>query len=276
MTELTAIGRDVFAVCREEHVSVAAASLAYYAFNAVLPLLVLLFVGSSIAGELTTLLSVVETAIGADTAPIESFVEDQTDETDRSRAALIALGILLWSAFRTFRAVDGVFAAIYGTRKNPAPIGAVVEIVFALGAIVLALTGVALVLSVLVGVGVVFSLLAGPGWSLLALVLTFLGLLAVFLPVYYFLPDPSVTVTEALPGAAFAAATWALAGAGFRLYATAAESVQLYGAIGGILLFLSWLYAGGLALLIGVALNAVLADRVDPDREWLPAWAAES
>ncbi|PSQ12811.1 YihY/virulence factor BrkB family protein, partial [Halobacteriales archaeon QS_7_69_60] len=32
----------------------------------------------------------------------------------------------------------------------------------------------------------------------------------------------------------------------------------------------TWLYVGAAAMLLGAAYNAVLADRVDPDDEWVP------
>ena len=87
---------------------------------------------------------------------------------------------------------------------------------------------------------------------------------------YYVLPEvDGVSVREILPGALFAAVTWTVASVIVRLYATASSSVALYGAVGGPLLVMTWLYVGGLALLVGAALNASLAGRVAPDAEWL-------
>jgi membrane protein len=54
------------------------------------------------------------------------------------------------------------------------------------------------------------------------------------------------------------------------VYAGVSRSVDLYGVVGGLLLLLTWLYVGGLALLLGVVVNAVLAGRVDPDTVWRP------
>ena len=55
----------------------------------------------------------------------------------------------------------------------------------------------------------------------------------------------------------------------FRLYVTLSSSVRLYG-VAGVLLVLSWLYVGDLALLLGAATNAVLGGYVDLDADWLP------
>lgn len=37
-----------------------------------------------------------------------------------------------------------------------------------------------------------------------------------------------------------------------------------------MILLLTWLYVGSFALLVGVVLNAVVAGRVEAEREWLP------
>ena len=79
-----------------------------------------------------------------------------------------------------------------------------------------------------------------------------------------------MTVGDALPGAAFSAVVWTLSALLFRVYAATSDSVELYGVVGAILLVLTWFYLGGLTLLFGAILNAVLAGRVDADEGWLP------
>jgi membrane protein len=95
-------------------------------------------------------------------------------------------------------------------------------------------------------------------------------LVAVFLPTFYLLPEVEVSIPDALPGTLFAATVWTVSAMFFRLYATLSSSVRLYGVAGGVLLVLSWLYVGDLALLLGAATNAVLGGHVDPDADWLP------
>lgn len=80
---------------------------------------------------------------------------------------------------------------------------------------------------------------------------------------YYRFPGRAITLREAFPGAAFVAVSWTVCAITFRLYVTSAEGVRLYGVIGGLLLLLTWLYIGGLTLLVGAILNAVLGDRVE-------------
>ena len=89
----------------------------------------------------------------------------------------------------------------------------------------------------------------------------FVVLPVVLLPLYYVFPSRPVTVTEALPGAVFAGGGWTILGTAFGVYASVAGSYELYGVLGGVLLLLVWFYFAGLVLLVGAALNVVIADR---------------
>ncbi|AFH21847.1 hypothetical protein OSG_eHP10_00185, partial [environmental Halophage eHP-10] len=97
-----------------------------------------------------------------------------------------------------------------------------------------------------------------------------LFLAAVFLPMYYLLPQPSIGVREALPGAAFAAVCWTLLQARFQVYAAGAAQYQVYGVIGGILLLVTWLYLAAVVVVFGGVVNVVLAHRGDGGES--PAW----
>jgi uncharacterized BrkB/YihY/UPF0761 family membrane protein len=111
--------------------------------------------------------------------------------------------------------------------------------------------------------GAVVGLARGPLLGLLGSLAVGIVLLAVFFPLYYVFPDCQVTVRRALPGTVLAAAGWTGLGTVFGLYAERAASFQLYGVLGGVVLVLTWLYFGGLVVLFGAALNAVLAGRTD-------------
>jgi len=82
-----------------------------------------------------------------------------------------------------------------------------------------------------------------------------------FLPVFYVFPDANVTVREVLSGVVLTALGWAALQGGFQLYASQAAQYQVYGVLGAVLLVLTWLYVAALVLLVGAALNVVLADR---------------
>ena len=59
---------------------------------------------------------------------------------------------------------------------------------------------------------------------------------------------------------------WTLLETGFRSYAVIASQFDVYGVLGVVLLLVTWYYVGSMALLVGAALNAVLAGRGAPDR----------
>jgi hypothetical protein len=77
---------------------------------------------------------------------------------------------------------------------------------------------------------------------------------------YYVFPDSEVTVREAVPGTLVAAAGWTVLALLFGVYTTYAGGFQLYGVLGGMLLLLLWFYFGAAVLLVGVAVNVVLAN----------------
>ncbi|MFC5971828.1 YihY/virulence factor BrkB family protein [Halomarina salina] len=257
--------RTVFAVAREQQVSVTAASLGYHAFNTLIPLGLFALLGLSAVGQLGAVTSSLSSAVGLPTGQLESMLSSTTDgASGRIRAAVLAFLILAWSTTRTFHTTNAAFEEVYGTRKQGS-LFRQVEVI----AIATVTTPLAFALAI--GLGVVLSLVVkGVLLAILAPAVLFVALAAGFFPMYYVFPGIEITPREAVPGAVFAAGLWTVSAVFFRIYAGFSQSVQLYGVVGGLLLLLTWLYVGGLALLLGVVVNAVLAERVDPDSVWRP------
>lgn len=259
------------AVGREQQITVTAAGLGYYAFNSLIPLLLLLAIGVSITYDPETTASAIESATGLHAAEIEPVIEEITDDGGgRTRAGLIAAGIFTYSTATMFQAVNMAFSEIYGTRKQRSGLRKVTDslLIFVIVLVSLALLG---------GVGIALSLVVDSvAVSVLSVPLLLGAFFLAFLPMYYRFPAESVTLGEAMPGAAFSAVAWTLSALFFRVYAATSDSVALYGVAGAVLLVLTWLYLGGLILLFGAILNAVLAGRVDADDGWLPTEEAET
>lgn len=258
--------RTVVAVTRERQVTVTAASVAYYSFNSLIPFSLFLLAGLSYFGHLEMVAETIGRVAGMAPEGVRRFVKQASgNATTRRRAVAIAVVVFVWSGLRLFRAVDGAFSRIYGTRKR-------VSVIERLVNAILAFLTVAVAIALLGIVGVTLTVIAGKQLSLLlGPVLLFLSFLGLFLPMYYLFPEPAVTLREVLPGALTAAVAWTLASVGFRFYAETTGSILLYGAAGAVLLILTWLYVGGLVLLVGAVLNAVLAGRVDADSDWVPS-----
>ena len=252
------------AVGREEQLGASAASLAFYAFNALLPLLLLVAAVLATVGTPEFLPAVLERAAGVDPRRVRSLLRRHGSEAPgRGRAVTLALLITAWSGLQTFRAVDGQFAALYGERKERSLVQQLRDSALVLATVSVGLGGLG-------GGGVALAVVVSDGhWLVLGPVLLFVGLVALFVPMYFLLAVDS-TLRQVLPGAAFAAGVWTASVLGFRLYFVTAESVELYGVAGALLLVLAWLYVAALALLLGVVLNALLAGRVEPDDDWLP------
>jgi membrane protein len=88
----------------------------------------------------------------------------------------------------------------------------------------------------------------------------FVSLLVALLPLYALLPPGRLRVREVLPGALVAATGWVLLRFGFELYAVYAAEYQVYGVLGALLLFITWLYIGALTVLIGAVVNVVVRE----------------
>ena len=249
--------RSLVGVVRDEQLTFLAAAIAYYAFVSLVPLsLLTLAVASAVAGE--TIAAEVLALVGEFLTPEAATLLEGALVADAGRegATIVGLLVLLWSSLRLFRGLDVAFARVYGHETPVGLLSQVRDALLVLGAIGFGL-GVTVVLGTVVPVSDL-PLASYVGPLSLVVVLSF-----VFLPVYYVFPESGVDVREAVPGAVFAGGGWTLLQLGFSVYAARAASFQLYGIISAVLVVLTWFYFGGLLVLLGAALNAVLAGRKD-------------
>lgn len=259
---LVQTGRDVVAVAKRAQISMLAAGLAYFGFTSLLPLALLLVVlFSAVADDamVVRLVEVTASVLGDDLG--RRVAQAVLAEERRVSSSIIGVGIFAWSAQRLFRGTDRAFAAVYGSHEEKSFLRTARD-----GLVVSATNVVAILL--LGGVAIVFGLTTGVA-ARLAPMGVFLLLIVVFLPMFYVFPTADVTLLEVLPGTVIAAGAWAVASVGVGIYAGTAGAAS-YGAAATALLVLTWLYIGGLALLAGATLNAVLGGRVDPEEEWRP------
>ena len=253
----------VVASVQSDRITFIAASLAYYAFISLVPLLLLGIVAASVLGG-PELAGTLGTAAANVAGPeVGTVVESAlSNAAGRGSATLVGTVVLLWSGLKLFRGLDVAFSTVYGTADDETLLDQLRD-----GFVTL--VGVGVGIAVTVGLGVTIAqfdrVVAGIDViNLVGTVASLVGLTLAFFPLYYVLPDRgTVGIREALPGAAFAAVGWTLLQTGFRVYAGVAGSYEAYGVLGAVLLLVTFLYFGGLVLLVGVVLNAVLAERVD-------------
>lgn len=252
--------REVVALVRTQQLPFLAAAIAYYAFISVVPLLIVTLVATTAVAGDALAAELVDSLDGLLTPETADLLESTLVEPS-GRGGVTAVGavVLLWGALRVFRGLDVAFSAVYGVSLDKPLPEQVADALLVLGAVGLAVTATVL--------GGAFLSLSPVGVRAVSGPLTLAVVLPlVFFPFYYVFPARDVTFREAVPGALVAGLGWTGLGAVFGLYASRAGSFQLYGVLGGVLLLLVWFYFAGLVLLVGAAVNAVLAGRLE-DRQ---------
>lgn len=253
-SRLVKTARAIVHVLRDRELTLAAAGVAYHAFTALLPVLVLAVLGASRSDLVAGATTIVGNRAGTGGAEI-AFVASAIRQSEGFwTLAALAGAVATWSAFQLGHAIASVFAVVYGDFEHSL-LERVADVVVVFLTWLVALV-FALVLSVLLA-AVRPVLAVAAVWP----AVLFVGLLVAFLPLYLVFP-PDVSLREALPGAALASAVWTGSGLVLSAYASTAASVQFFGVVGVVLLVLTWLYVGSLALVAGAATNALLAGRL--------------
>lgn len=258
---VTSFGRTFVGEVQDKDITFIAASLAYYAFVSLIPLLLLLLVVVSVVVDPSTAEEIVTAATSSLPTSAQRLVEEAvSNQNGAAGATVVSVVALLWSALKLFRGLDTAFSRVYGREA-----GGIVDQVKN-GVVTLAAVGLGAIVAV--GLGAAVSLwpveVVVAGVSLVAVIgtlATLLALVLVLLPLYYFLPGSGVTIREAVPGTVLGAVGFTLLQIAFRIYAASAGAFEAYGVLGGVLLLVTLLYFAGMVLLLGVVLNAVLAGR---------------
>ncbi|WP_254763840.1 YhjD/YihY/BrkB family envelope integrity protein [Natrinema marinum] len=250
--------KSVVTGIQEKNVTFMAASIAYQAFVSLIPLLVLLFFLVSLVGDqaLATRVSSMTEGFLPESGQVllEGGIEGDTGSVGTS---VIGIVVLLWGALKIFRGLDTAFSEIYATTEKNSLTDQLRDGVVVFGAI-----GVALVAAAVTTI--VFAFFPSiPFIGLLNPLLLVVGLTIAFLPMYYFFPDVDVSVRQVLPGVIVAAVGWAALQSLFQIYVSLSSSSESAGPVGAILLLLTWLYFGGLVLLVGAVVNATHSDHIE-------------
>lgn len=254
--DATEIAAGIVDEIRRRNLPFLAGSLAFYAFISLLPLLLLVLVAASlIAGDAIADHLIALTRLYLSPAGQELLAEAITDAAGWAGSSVVGLAVLLWTAFRLFLGIDIAFAQLYGSEATKSLAHRIRDAVVGLLAIALALFAAAATAAATA----LFPDL--PYLRLLNPLFLVIGLIIVFFPLYYVFPDVEVSVREAIPGTLVAAVGWALLQSLFQLYVSITTLADVFGVIGGALLFLLWLYFSALVLLLGVVINVVLAGR---------------
>lgn len=245
--------RSVVALARDRNVTLLAASIAYYGFVSLIPLVLLAvavasFVGGqALATRVTTMLSQHLSASGQ-----QIVTQALTNTTGRAAASVVGFLALTWSGLKLFRGLDQAFDEMYADEVEA-------SLLEQLRDALVVVVGIALAVALIVVVTIVLSVLSAqlPFANVLGTLALIVVLVLAFLPIYYVLPPVDVSLRGVLPGTIVAAVGWVVLQIGFRIYASNANRYAAYGLIGAVLLFVTWLYFAGIVMLLGAAVNAV-------------------
>ena len=101
-------------------------------------------------------------------------------------------------------------------------------------------------------------------WGVARWALAFIVVTAALSVLYYLAPDARLPFAWITPGGFAATVLMFAASAALSFYASRLGNYdQVYGPLGAVIVFMLWLYAMGLMVLVGVEVNAVLARRVE-------------
>jgi membrane protein len=245
----------------QDDVSVLSASIAYYAFLSVFPLMLaliaifgLILPSQSLQTQILNFFSQYFPGSG-------SLFQDNISDIIRYRGALGAVGILglLWSSTGIFGVISlGVNRAWNIRHQRPIYIKKPREIAMVLG------VGILFLLSL--GISTLFSLLArgglpitSAGLQIAAVFVAFCLSLSVFCLVYLYLPLTRVKLSDVWPGAILATLLFESGKYLFVLYLNYYNHYdRIYGSVASVIVMLLWTYFSGYVLLLGAEFSSNL------------------
>ena len=181
------VTRTTVRAVQSDQITFIAASLSYYAFISLLPLLLLSLVAASVFGgeQLAAALADRAAAAFGDQAG-EAVRASLTSAAGQGGATVVGLAVLLWSALKLFRGLDVAFSTVYGA---PLPEGIVEQVRD--GVVTLLAVGLGVAVTVALGVAIARVDVTVAGIDVASVLGTSLlvgGLAAAFFPLYYLLP----------------------------------------------------------------------------------------
>ncbi len=246
------------------------AMMAFYAILAVFPLLFCVTTVAALVLPTHALAEGARLALAPAPGITGDLIESQVAAVSSHAHAGFAFGTVLLAVWGASRGASGVMLALnklFGRVETRSWIHRQV--------IAVALTvGLAFLLALVLGL-----IVAGPilgriiahwlelgsafeiGWTIARWLVAGLLLLVVWALAYRFLPDTDAPFRIFTPGAAVSVALWLAISRLFGVYLDHFGSYSpIYGALGGAVIFLTWLWLSSMSLLLGAEINVVLAE----------------
>ena len=243
-----------------------AAQLAYYFFLALFPTLLFLIALASFLPAEDLVGRVVAMLQGVAPGEVVSIIREQlTKIAEGEQAGLLSFGVAaaLWSSSAAMVAIISALNRAYDVEDGrPWWKQRLVAILLTLGVSLFLLVATALVVAGPEMAEFITSRLGLSDavewtWKILQWPLVFILVTSAVGLIYYFAPDVDQDWVWITPGSLVATVLWLLASLGFRTYVVNFGSYnETYGAIGGVMVLMLWLYISGLVILVGAEMNA--------------------
>ena len=259
--KLYLIGRDFSAQMKKQNISAYAASIAFFFFLSIVPMLMVICMVIPYTPLTEENLVQAVTDITPDRVDpvVEGLIADVYDKS----AGILSVAVIatLWSAAKGVMALMQGLNAVNGVdeKRNYFVIraGACLYTVVMLIVVILSLFinvfGNQLVNLALHRIPQLQRLVAFLMHFRFLVVWAVLTLL--FATVYAFMPDDKLRFREQIPGATFAAVVWSVFSWGFSMYVDYSNSYGIYGSLAIIIIILLWMYFCMYIIMIGAYLN---------------------
>jgi membrane protein len=269
-TSLLATLKRTLTEFSEDNLSDWAASLTYYGLLALFPALIALVGLLGLVGDphsTTKSITQIITQIGPSSAaqtfagPIKSIT---AHKSTAGIMGIVGLAAALWSASSYVGAFMRAANVIYETPEGRPiwklrPLQVLVTLIMV---VILALVALAVVLTGPIVTAVAQPLGVGSTavtiWYIAKWPALFIVVITMFSVLFYASPNVKLAGFKWVsPGAVLAVVVWLVASALFALYVANFSSYdKTYGALGGVVIFLVWMWLTNTALLLGMELNA--------------------
>lgn len=259
--KLYLIGQDFSAQMKKQNISAHAASIAFFFFLSIVPMLMVLCM--IIPYTPLTEENLVETVADIIPDKVEPLVESLIAEVyDKSAGSLsIAVIATLWSAAKGVMALMHGLNAVNGVEEKRnyfmvrgiACLYTVVMLVVVILSLFLNVFGNQLVNLALHRIPQLQKLVAFVMHFRFLVVWAVLTLL--FAAIYAYVPDDKLKLKEQVPGATFAAVVWSIFSWGFSIYVDYSNSYGIYGSLAIIIIILLWMYFCMYIIMVGAYLN---------------------
>ena len=245
-----------------------ASSIAYYALLSLFPFFLLAFsILASAAGTEADRDQILQFVLRYFPQQFE-FMRRQFDSMQQARVQLGVAGsvLMIWAAMGVFGAVTSAVNHAWGVEKQPSYFKhKMISFLMLATSGLLLLIGLLLVSAINVTeagwFAVVMERVPGLYWLQSYAVESGTTVFFIFIVglVFYFVPNAKVRFRDVWVGAVLTGLLWRLALAGFSQYIRDQSRFSVHGSIGGVVVFLLWVYISAVVFLYGAEVTAAYA-----------------